>query len=119
MIYLATPYSHRFPWVRWWRWIQANRAVAYLMRNGVHAFSPIAHCYMSEFLGGLPGNFEFWEEYDRSMIARCDMFVVLMLPGWNTSRGVAAERAIAEGLDRSVIYIEPDCLDMLLSYTAT
>ena len=65
-----------------------------MMRDGLHVFSPIVHGYALE-VHGLPGDWEFWQGYDRLMLSRCDELAVLCLPGWRESVGVRAEIDIA------------------------
>ena len=105
MIYLASPYSHRWAVVRWWRWLKVCRAVSRMLASGMHVYSPIAHTHMPAVLGALPKPFEFWERYDESMIGRCDAVHVLCLAGWAESRGVSAEIRLAERLGKPLHYV--------------
>src|SRR3954463_14469638 len=73
-----------------------NRHAAAMMAAGVFVFSPISHTHPIAEAGALPGDWDFWEAYDRAMISRCSRMGVLMLDGWRGSVGVAAEIAIAE-----------------------
>lgn len=45
MIYLASPYTHSDVHVREWRFREACRAAAALLRAGITVFSPIAHSH--------------------------------------------------------------------------
>lgn len=106
MIYLASPYSHSNPATRERRFRIVCREAARMMRHGQQVFSPIAHTHpIAQF--DLPKGWEFWEEFDRWYISRCDEVVVLMLRGWRESKGVQAEIKIAEELGKPVSYIEP------------
>lgn len=107
MIYLASPYSHPDRSVRVARFEAACRAAATMMDAGQHVFSPIAHTHPIHEAGGLPGDWAFWEPYDRWFISRCDKVVVLRLPGWTESKGVAAEIRIACDLGKPVEYVNP------------
>ena len=110
MIYLASPYSHPDPSVREFRFREACRAAAKLMRLGKAVFSPIAHghCICTH---GLPTDWRFWEPFDRVQLERCDEVVVLMLDGWRESVGVQAEIRIAGQLGKPVRYLEPEATD--------
>jgi hypothetical protein len=68
-----------------------------MMRRGMHVFSPIAHTHPIA-AHGLPGDWDFWQTYDRLMLSRCDELAVLCLPGWRESVGVRAEIDIATRL---------------------
>ena len=106
MIYMASPYSHPDPAVRQWRFDAACRAAARMVRAGMFIFAPIVHSHPLT-LYGLPGDWEFWQRYDRAHLERCDQFMVLALEGWRESRGVQAEMAIARELGMPVRMIDP------------
>jgi nucleoside 2-deoxyribosyltransferase len=110
MIYLASPYSHRDVHVREWRFQQACRAAAALLRAGLTVFSPIAHSHPIA-QHGMPMSWEFWSRMDREYLSRCDVLAVLTLPGWRESVGVQAEIALAQELGLPVVYVEPGDLD--------
>lgn len=107
MIYLATPYSHPEPSVREQRFRAVCQAAARLMQNGEVVFSPIAHGHPIAAYG-LPTDWRFGERFDREQLARCDDVVVLMLDGWEESKGVQAEIRIAGKLRKPVRYLMPD-----------
>lgn len=107
MIYLASPYTHPDPAIQEERFRAVCAYAATMMRQGLRVFSPIAHTHHIA-LCGLPGGWEFWEAYDRDMIARCDEVAVLCLPGWEESTGVRAEIAIAAELGLPVRYLDPE-----------
>jgi hypothetical protein len=105
LIYLAVPYSHKDPKVKEQRFQMANRASAILMGRGDYVFSPISHTHPIALAGNLPGGFEFWEGYDRTMLKCCDVLYVLKIDGWETSVGVTAERRIARELGIPAIHV--------------
>lgn len=104
MIYLASPYSHPDADVRWMRFEMACTAAANLMGRGEIVFSPIAHSHSLATIGSLPTDWDYWEKVDRHFIEVCDSVWVLMLDGWEESKGVHAEIAIAESLGKSPVY---------------
>lgn len=106
MIYLASPYSHPDAAIRQQRFENACDAAAILMRDGKVVFSPIAHTHPIAVRNELPLGWEFWEAFDRTFVERCDSLCVLMLPGWEQSRGVMGEIAIAEELCKPVTFME-------------
>ena len=104
MIYLASPYSHKDPAVMEKRFKEACVIAASLMRKGYNVFSPIAHSHpIAQYQ--LPKTWEFWEQYDRFFIQMCHRVIVCdNMEGWQDSRGVGAEIAIANELGKEVIY---------------
>lgn len=96
MIYLASPYSHSDPAVMQQRYEAMVQVVNHFYRQNIRVYSPIVHNHPVAVLGGLPRTWEFWEGIDLDMLARCDEFCVIQLPGWETSKGVAAELEFAK-----------------------
>jgi len=107
LVYLAAPYSHIDPHVRETRFLQINEAASHFMRWGFHVFSPISHGHPIALAGGLPTDWEFWRAYSEEMIGACGVLLVLQLPGWDSSTGVAAEVGIAEHMRLPVVYVPP------------
>lgn len=105
MIYLAIPYTHRDPAVEAERFQMANKIAAELMAKGYHVFSPISHSHPIKEAGGLPGTWDFWEQYDRRILSICDAIFVICLPGWAESKGVQAEIRIALELGIEVKFL--------------
>ncbi|MDB5388876.1 MAG: hypothetical protein JWM11_4522 [Planctomycetaceae bacterium] len=69
MIYLASPYSHPDSAVRDFRYDQACRAVAHLLRNNCVAFSPVMHSHPLVAFG-VPSDWSFWQQIDRAHLLR-------------------------------------------------
>jgi hypothetical protein len=106
LAYLASPYSHPDPSVRIERFEAVARAAAKLMAEGYLVFSPIAHSHPIAHLGGLDGDWDRWEEFDRAMLSRCQSVIVLQLDGWSESRGIRREIMIAEELGLEVTFLD-------------
>jgi len=107
MIYVASPYSHPDPDVQELRWRAVCAYVAMLMREGYHAFSPVCHSHPIAKAGGLPGDWQFWQDQDLAFLGVCDKVHVLKLDGWRESRGVAAEVEAAEAMGLPVYHVQP------------
>jgi nucleoside 2-deoxyribosyltransferase len=104
MIYLASPYSHPDESVRLDRFDKACRVAAILMMMDKQVFSPIAHTHPIAMAAGgcLDLGWEFWEQFDRWYLERCDELIVLELDGWEQSKGVQAELKIMRELGKPV-----------------
>jgi nucleoside 2-deoxyribosyltransferase len=110
MIYMASPYTHSDVHVREWRFREACRGAAALLRAGITVFSPIAHSHpIAGF--GMPTSWEFWSQVDREYLSRCDVLAVLTLPGWRESVGVQAEIGLARELGLPIVFVAPSDLD--------
>lgn len=105
MIYLASPYSHSNAAVRERRFQAVCRATAALICAGRVVYSPIASSHpLARY--GIPTDWDFWAKFDREVISHCNALWVLTLPGWEASRGVAAEIVIAEELRLPIAYLD-------------
>lgn len=107
LIYLACPYSSTVRSDVLERVFKVNLAAAHLFKLGYFVFSTISHTHPIKDVSDLDGDFDFWAEYDYRMIDHCDRLVVLTLPGWQFSKGVAAEIRHASLLKKSVMYMNP------------
>ena len=106
LVYLATPYSHPEREIREWRFRRVNAVAARLMREGVHIYSPISHTHPIAEAGDLPKGWDYWEQYDRTILACCSKVIVFRQEGWQLSAGVQAEIAIAKELGLPVEFID-------------
>ena len=107
LVYLASPYSDPLITVRLRRFETACKVAAKLMAEGIFVYSPIAHTHPIAEASNLPLGFEFWERYDRAILQCCHKMIVIQLPGWEQSKGIAAELEIAKELGIPVEYMEP------------
>jgi hypothetical protein len=107
LVYLASPYSDPNPEIREQRFRAVCKYAAGLMRLGDSVFSPIAHTHPIA-LFDLPKGRDFWQQYDEKMLSVCDSMIVLMLPGWEKSKGIAGEIAIMELAGKHIEWHSPD-----------
>lgn len=107
MIYLASPYSHQDHDVMEQRFDAVCRHAGRLMAEGHVIFRPIAHTHPIAVRGELPRGWDYWERFDREFILASRKVIVLMLDGWDRSKGVAAEIKIAEHAGIPIEYMEP------------
>ena len=104
LIYLASPYSHAFVATRILRFEIACKAAAMLTWSGMHVFAPIVHSHpMAQY--GLAKDWEFWEVHDRLFLEACGGMIVATIPGWQQSKGIAAEMQIMVDMDKPVWFL--------------
>ena len=108
-IYLACPFSHKYFWMRWYRFWVVTRCAAKLMQDGYVVFSPISHSFpVAWFLPKkLMQCWDFWKKQDFAWVKECDVFFILMLPGWKDSTGVNDEWSYAAGKFKRVVQFYP------------
>jgi nucleoside 2-deoxyribosyltransferase len=105
MIYLASPYTSNDPDEQRLRYYHACRAAAKLMEKGYVVFSPIAHSHgIARFIRD--HDHDFWMERDLPFLEYADRVIVLTLPGWQKSRGIKQELALAKELDIPIEHME-------------
>lgn len=105
MIYLASPYSHDDPKVREGRFKDACIALAHLLKVADDTwYSPIVHHHpLVQY--GMPTGWDFWEQHDKEMLRLCTSVGILLLNGWESSVGVAAELQIARYLNLEIFAV--------------
>jgi hypothetical protein len=107
--YLASPYTPHEGESVAERVEAAAKATAQLMQAGHAVFSPIVHSH--HVADHLPDDkrmdHEFWMHQDLPILARAARVVVLRLPGWGRSLGIAKEMAEAHARGIPVEFMEP------------
>lgn len=103
-IYLASPYTSTDARLREARYWAACSAAALVMEKGDLVFSPIAHSHPLAKFHELPVDFDFWQSWCLSFLRNwATHFTILDIPGWDESKGIAAEKALADSLGLPVI----------------
>ena len=106
-IYLASPYTHEDPAVISGRYTQTMEFFVKKFREGHMIFSPIIHCHHASKNYDLPGDLDFWREYNLTMLRPTKELWVLKLPGWEESKGVTWETNEAKMLDIPIEFHDP------------
>lgn len=104
-IYLACPYTHPDPSIRQMRFDLANRAAGELMQQGHIVFSPISMSHPIACVCNLPGDWDFWENQDKSFLDWADEMRILCLKGWDESKGIRAEIEYFSRSGKLITYI--------------
>jgi len=103
--YLASPYTTDDSELKENRYIEACKAAARLLSNGVNVICPIAATHGLHVHGNCSMRWNFWKEYDEELLSKCDGLIVLMLDGWDKSVGVQAEIEYAKKLGLTIEYM--------------
>jgi hypothetical protein len=109
LVYVASPYSHKYKRVMREREKEVNRVAAELTyKYGYAMFLPITQSApLERIIPALGGSFEKWRDIDLEMVKRADELWVVMMPGWKDSIGVTEEIAYAKKLQKPIIFIDP------------
>jgi hypothetical protein len=101
MIYLASPYYHELESIRKNRVEMVNHIHAKLIKKNPYGYfySPLSH---SNGVNG--GNEKYWLAHGTEMLKRCSGLIVIMQDGWQQSKGVKLELALAYELNLNVTF---------------
>lgn len=104
MIYLASPYSQN-PEKLYKEVLEY--VVKYFKDTGIMLFSPIVYGHNIAKANKPLLNIDFsaWEKFDLDMLSKADELWILMLDGWEQSKGVFREIEYAMKLNKKVKYI--------------
>jgi len=106
-IYLACPFSAKDnPALMAYRVAIANKVAGRLMKLGYAVFSPLSHSVpIADHIGNHLSH-GFWLKQDLYWLAKCDILVVICLPGWTQSFGVNEEIRKAQLLRIPIYYLK-------------
>ncbi len=108
MIFISSPYSHQEQLVRQKRYEAVSNYAAKLIKDGEVAFSPITYGHIIvEFDNTLPTDWLFWEKFCFDFLRYSASMHVLMLDGWEASKGVDTEITMAKLLNIPITYVMP------------
>ena len=107
LIYIASPYHHQDAEVMENRYVRVAEATAHFMRLGYVVYSPIAHTHSIAEWAELPRDFSFYEQFDLTMISRANEVWVLLINGWEQSKGVRAELEFCQRMKVPFRFIFP------------
>ena len=86
---------------------EVHRIVVHFIEHRI-GFSPITHSHPIAQVGHLPVEWDYWEAYDKRLLAICDQLYVLTLDDWQESVGVAAEMKLARNMGKPIRYYDPE-----------
>ena len=107
MIYLAAPYSGT-PEIQAIRYLAINKVFARLCDNNEIPFSPISMCHQAALDHDMPKDAAWWAAFNLAYMRLCSEMIVICLPGWAKSKGVALELEWANYLGIPVTYVDQD-----------
>lgn len=110
LIYLASPYSSPSDLERAVRREAAAKACALLSLMDIgHVYAPIVHGVgFEQYLPTIVRqDHDFWMRHCYQLLERCDQLFVLMIDGWQTSKGVQMEIEYARQMGMTTRYAVP------------
>jgi hypothetical protein len=88
------------------RYEEACRALAQLSQLGISIYAPIPHTHPMTRYIPLQSH-DFWMRFDLPLLLSCDEVWVLMLDGWEQSKGVMAELEVARKHRIPISFVSP------------
>jgi nucleoside 2-deoxyribosyltransferase len=112
-LYLATPYS-RYKRGTFSAFVEACWAAAECLKAGVSVFSPIAHSHPIGSHSALDSqDHEFWlQVVDRPFMEAARGLLVVLMEGWNESRGVREEIEFFAAQGKPIWWLDPETLEI-------
>jgi hypothetical protein len=106
-IYLATPHNHLDAEVRKSRFREAQLAASIVYAYQIPCYSPIAHWHPISIDFELPHGWDYWKQQDEAMLLASQEMWVIMIDGWNTSKGIEAEIKFCQKNSKNIHWIDP------------
>ena len=103
-VYLGSPYSHSEKAVREARYLEAERAMVEMLKDGVHTYSPIVMTHTAATRYDLPQESSWWRANNYAFLGMASELRVLMIEGWHESIGLADEIEMANKLGIPISY---------------
>ena len=97
MIYLATPFWHKFSEVREARYHAACKVAAYFIFDRLPIYCPVVHCYHIDALA--PRTNIFWIEHNLNLLGSAKKLIAATIPGYLSSSGMKQEMKFATAND--------------------
>lgn len=106
--YLACPYTHQSLEVRVARFEDSARAAAHLIHKGMFVYSPITMTHPIDLVMATEGETmgsDYWCDFDEAFMRVCSEMIILSIPGWRESKGIAREAAFFRASGKPVRYM--------------
>lgn len=117
--YLATPYT-KFTHGTEAAFKHACKSAAVLIESGLRVLSPIAHCHPIATHGDIdPLDGPFWQAQLAPMMEAAMGLLVVMMPGWNESAGVAIEIQAFEKMRKPIVWLNWPSLSVAREFWPT
>lgn len=105
LVYVATPYS-KYPKGIEAAFRDACKVTAALIEDGINAYSPIAHTHPVAIYGKIdPLDHGIWMKFDAAMMEAATELLVIEMPGWKESKGIAIEVETFRKAGKPITYL--------------
>jgi hypothetical protein len=108
LVYVASPYTYHDKKVVEENYRRVSRYAAEVVSQGIVALSPITYGHTLVGFSPMRTDWTFWSNFCLTILSKCDEMHVLMIEGWDLSRGVAEEIEFAEKNNIHVTYVKAE-----------
>lgn len=109
--YIAGPYSSPSEEVIERRYDLYLRFTNMVLNHGIMCMSPLTNHACLKKGKVIPGDYNFWGNYSREMLARCQVVFVMMLDGWEKSDGVYDELMNARQKGLKILFFKEEDIE--------
>jgi len=106
LIYIGSPYSHPDKAVMEENFKRVSQLAADLCAEGKVVFSPITYGHTLLNFREMPHTWEFWQNFCINFLDHADRLLVYKMPGWENSKGLAAEIEYANENNIPIEYVD-------------
>lgn len=106
LVYLSAPYSKYENRHALMTAIMTISGLHMVRNPGQHVVSPLFNHYSMANVPGMGSDYNFWGDYSRNLLKRCDKIIVVKFPGWEESVGVKDEIRFAQELGIELEFVE-------------
>lgn len=96
--------------VRVSRFEASAEAAAHLIHQGKFVYSPITMTHPIDLVMAAENDTmgsDYWVDFDEAFMDVCSEMLILALPGWNESKGIAREKEYFERAHKPVRFLIP------------
>ena len=111
IVYLACPYSSHSMEVRVGRFEASAHAAAHLIHQGMFVYSPITMTHPIDLVMAEEGESmgsDYWCDFDEAFMNVCSEMIILVVPGWDESRGIKREAEFFAAAGKPIRYLIPN-----------
>lgn len=107
LIYVASAYSDPDKQVIQLRMNKFAGMMAKLIENRFHPVSPLLNHYLDGIVEiNFPLTWDWWEDYSKLLLSKCNHMIVITGPGWENSTGVKGEMELAKELNIPITFVD-------------